>query len=125
MYGPERLQVDLKALGFETETIRIDNNIVYILISKFQIQSGRFAGRIVDIGFQATPDYPQSVSSAMHVRSQPHLFDCENIAGVRNIIQSALGEAWRYWSLAFSSNWDSSIGTRRLVSLVNEVFNRA
>lgn len=126
MYGAECLQVDLKALGFDEVQIRaIDENTKYVILSQFEIQSGRFVGQIVDIGFLANPDYPNSVSSSLHVRSNPHLFDYQNEPSVRNIIQSPLGDEWRYWSLNFAEHWDVTLGARRLLSLVNEVFNRA
>lgn len=127
MYGAERLQDDLKALGFEKVHIvqGADSNN-YVIILDFEISSGCFQGRVVDIGFLAPPDYPNSVASSINLRSNPHLFDYhQSLPNVRNIIQSQLGSEWRYWSYNFAQHWNGEIGTRRLMSLVQGVFDAA
>jgi hypothetical protein len=125
MYGAERFQLDWQGLGF-SETYISEPNLgnKFVIIPQFAVLTGPFCGRIIDIGFPALPDYPNSIGSSLHVRSTPHLLDYQNIASVRNIIPSPLGEDWRYWSLNFAQHWDSNLGVRRLLSLVNEVFSR-
>ena len=123
-YGAERLVSDLLELGFNAEIVDDKEGNKYAVIHKYGVELGRFAGRIVDLGIMATPDYPRSVASAIHVKSEPQLFEkSDSLANVRNIIDSNLGTEWRYWSHNF--NWITERNTRRLISQINTIFNNA
>lgn len=123
-YGSGRLQADLEGLGFEVELMIGADQHTYAVIRKYEIAIGRFAGRIIDLGILAPPDYPRSVGSAIHVRAQPQLLEKSDSApNVRNITDSGLGPEWRYWSKNFG--WDGERTTRRLISQINKIFNDA
>jgi hypothetical protein len=125
MYGPERLINDLRQLGFsDLELVRTGNGSSFAVILGYQILLGQFAGRVIDLGIPATADFPRSVGSSIHVKANPQLLEKHNtIPGVRNIIDSALGQEWRYWSKNFG--WAGERSARRLISQINEVFKNA
>ena len=122
-YGPERLLADLLALGYRVELVTAGGH-VFAVIREYEVGLGRFVGRRIDLGLQATPDFPNTVASAIHVRSAPHLYDLtDSLPNVRNIQHSALGSEWRYWSHNFG--WGSERTARRLMSQVNKIFQDA
>lgn len=122
-YGPQRLIADLTALGYAAELVTA-NTHQFAVIRGYEVMLGRFAGRIIDLGIQATPDFPNTVAAAIHVRASPHLYDlCDSVANVRNIQRSVLGSEWRYWSHNFG--WGTEKTTRRLMSQVNKIFQDA
>jgi hypothetical protein len=124
MYGPERLVSELRALGYEVELVKAPDGTPFAVIPGFAIPCGRFGGRTIDLGIQATPDFPRSVASAVHIRAEPQLFDYgDTVPGIRNIITSALGSEWRYWSHSFG--WAGEKNARRLISHINTVFANA
>ena len=123
MYGAERLHSDLLELGFNAELVDGKEGSKYAVIHNYEVEMGRFAGRIIDLGIMATPDYPRSVASAIHVLTTPQLLEKESIPNVRNITDSNLGDEWRYWSHNF--NWTTERNTRRLISQINTIFNNA
>ena len=124
MYGPDRLVADLRAKGLEVERVTGADG-VYVVIRHFTVPLGRFAGHVIDLGLFAMPDYPRNVASAIHVRAEPQLLDTHDcIPGVRNIIASALGPDWRYWS--YNLGWNGSErSTRRYLSQINRIFEDA
>lgn len=123
-YGPTKLRLDLEAMGFNVEMVTGGDQNTYAIMCKYEVQIGRFAGRIIDLAIMATSDYPRSIPSALHVRAHPQLFEkSDTVANVRNITDSALGTEWRYWSKNFG--WDGERTTRRLISQINKVFNDA
>lgn len=123
MYGPDRLLRDLGEMGYEAERVATADGNVYVVIRGFEVPIGRFAGRMIDLGLLATPDYPRTVGSSIHVRAAPQLFDYGSVPGVRNVIESGLGSEWRYWSHNFG--WTGERSTRRLISQVNTIFANA
>lgn len=123
MYGPDRLLRDLGEMGYEVERVTCADGSVYAVIRGFVVPAGPFVDRIIDLGLLATPDYPRSVGSSIHVRATPQLFEYGSVPGRRNIIQSALGPEWRYWSHNFG--WTGERSTRRLVSQINTIFANA
>jgi hypothetical protein len=123
MYGSARLIADLEALGHTVEEKQINKN-VFAVIPKYEITLGQFTGRIIDLGIQATPDFPRSVHAAIHVRAEPQLFETQHLPNVRNIVASQLGPDWRYWSHNFG--WaGQERSARRLMSQINTIFERA
>ena len=123
MYGSARLLSDLQALGYKGEVVAAGGN-EFVIVPKYKIEIGRFDGRVIDLGIMATPDYPRSVASAVHIRANPQLYEkSDTLPNVRNITDSPLGVEWRYWSHNFK--WTEERSTRRLISQINGIFNNA
>lgn len=121
MYGPERLVRDLMELGYpvEKETAK---NVVYAVIPGYEIEIGRFQGRIVDLAIPSTPDFPRTAAPSIHIRANPQLFEkSDSLPNVRNIIDSPLGPDWRYWSRNFGWNGVEKT-TRRLMNQIKGIF---
>jgi len=124
MYGPERLITDLQALEFEVSEVIVPSGERFAVLTGFTVPGGRFNGRVIDLGIQTTPDFPRTVSSAIHVKANPQLYDVVDTAPkVRNITESVLGPEWRYWSNNFQ--WTEERSARRLLSQINGIFDRA
>jgi hypothetical protein len=123
-YGPERLLDELRAVGHEADLVSATDGTLFVVIGRFAVPCGRFASRVIELGIQATPDFPRTVSSAIHVRTTPQLYDYgDTCPGVRNITTSVLGPEWRYWSHNFG--WRGDKSARRLMSQINTVFANA
>jgi hypothetical protein len=75
MYGPLQLLSELSELGLKAELLQDSDGNSYAVISAFEIQLGRFANRIIGLGILATPDFPCTVASAIHIKAEPQLFD--------------------------------------------------
>ncbi|HEX8360964.1 MAG TPA: hypothetical protein VF613_12690 [Longimicrobium sp.] len=124
MYGPDRLLKDLAEMGHTVERVAGADGNVYAVIRGFVVPLGRFADREIDLGLLATPDFPRTVGSSLHVRADPQLLEYGYVQDVRNIIQSPLGPEWRYWSHNFG--WtDGERSARRLLSQINGIFAHA
>ena len=124
MYGVSRLLRDLEALGYAVREVRAPDGTSFVVISAFVIPCGRFLDREIDLGLQATADFPRTVASAIHIRANPQLFEpTDTIPNVRNITSSVLGPEWRYWSHNFG--WTDERSARRLMSQVNRIFANA
>ena len=124
IFGPDRLRGDLAAIGFHAERVSAHDGTPFVVIGGFEVPCGRFVDRVIDLGLQATADYPLTIASAIHVRSDPHLLDIsDTVPGRRNIVESALGPEWRYWS--HNLGWSEPKTGRRLISKVNKVFEDA
>ncbi len=124
MYGAPRFLEDLQALGHEAGLVAAPDGTPFVVITGFVVPCGRFIDREIDVGLQATPDFPRTVASAIHVRADPQLFeqgDC--VPNVRNIAASVLGPEWCYWSHNFG--WQDERSARRLMSQVNRIFANA
>jgi hypothetical protein len=124
LYGPDRLIADLGAAGHhEVEKAEAGGN-TYVIIRNYTVMLGRFDGRLIDLGILVPPDYPRTMSAAVHVRANPQLIEKDQtVPNVRNITDSALGAEWRYWSKNFS--WTEERTTRRLLTQINEIFLNA
>lgn len=123
-YGPARLVADLRELGHPAEEVQAPDGTKFAVIQRFVVPCGRFAGRPIDLGLQATADFPRSVASAIHVKAHPQLFEkSDTVPSVRNITTSVLGPEWLYWSHNFG--WNGEKNTRRLMSQVNGIFANA
>ena len=123
-FGPDRLIEELATLGYQPKLIVASDNNKYAILREYVIPLGKFAGRIIDLGMLATSDFPISVTSALHVRAKPQLYEkSDTVPNVRNILDSVLGMEWRYWSINF--NWEKGYSTRRLMSKINTVFQNA
>lgn len=123
-FGPERFMEELKTLGYKPElTVASDGN-QYVILRDYVVPLGKFSGRTIELGMLATSDFPLSVTSAIHVRASPQLYEkTDSIPNTRNITDSKLGPDWRYWSINF--NWKKGYSARRLMSKINTVFQNA
>ena len=123
-FGPDRFAEELVTLGYQPELLVASDNNKYVVLRDYLVLLGKFSGRIIDLGMLATSDFPISVSSALHVRAEPQLYDlADTVPNVRNILDSVLGMEWRYWSVNFK--WEKGYSTRRLMSKINTVFQNA
>lgn len=124
IYGPARLVAELEALGYKVALVKAPDGTPFAVLEGFVVPCGRFADREIDLGLQATPDFPRTVASAIHVHVTPQLFETsDSLPNVRNITASVLGSAWRYWSHNFG--WKEERSARRLMSQVNRIFANA
>ena len=122
-YGPQRLISELSHMGFDAELVEAGGN-QFAVIRNYEVQIGRFTGRVIDLGLLATPDFPRTVASAIHIKSEPQLLEkTDSKPNLRNIQDSALGGEWRYWSHNFQ--WTEERTTRRLISQINGIFKDA
>jgi len=123
-FGADRLIEDLQALGYKVEKVTLNDGSIYAVLPDFPIEVGKFAGRVIGLGLLATADFPRSVSSAIHVRAEPQLYEkTDSVPNIRNITASALGDEWRYWSKNFG--WTTERTARRLMSQINTIFLNA
>ena len=123
-FGPDRFKEELATLGYQPELIIASDNNKYAILREYVIPLGKFSGRKIDLGMLATSDFPNSVTSALHIHANSQLYEkSDTVPNVRNILDSVLGIEWRYWSINF--NWDNGYSTRRLMSKINTVFQNA
>lgn len=120
-YGTERLIEDLEALGYNVVPVVASDGKKFVQIGNYEVKVGQFKGRVIDLAIPAPDQYPRSVGPSIHIKSDPMLLDNKDtIQGIRNIINSPLGEPWRYWSFRF--NLDSQDPTKDLMSQINGIF---
>ena len=125
-YGPDRLIEELTKLGYTVETATGNDKNIYAVLPNYEIVVGKFQGRIIDLGLQTAPDYPNTVHSAIHVKAVPQLYEpAENIQNVRNVQASQLGAEWRYWSKNFNWNAEKEKTARRLMARITTIFEHA
>ena len=124
MTGPEKLVAELRELEFDAEIVKGADDQNYVVIHDYEIQVGRFAGRVIELAVFAMPEYPRNVASAIHVKVEPQLYEkSDSVPNVRNITDSSLGPEWRYWSHDFK--WNGEKNARRLISQINTIFQNA
>ena len=125
-HGPDRFLNELRNLGYPTERVTANDGSIFAVLPKFEISVGKFAGKIIDLALQTTPDYPNSVHSSIHVKAEPQLYEPkDNIQNIRNVQPSALGAEWRYWSKNFNWNIESEKTARRLMAKITTIFEHA
>jgi len=124
MYGPACLLEELSALGFDVQELTAPGGEKFAVLTPFKVAVGRFADRVIDLGLQATADFPRTVASAIHVRATPKLYETgDSVPNVRNIQPSVLGDGWQYWSHNFG--WQGERSARHLISQINGIFLNA
>jgi hypothetical protein len=124
-FGVNRLVQELEEIGFAIERIATPEN-QYVALREYEIIVGKFSGRKIDLALQATPDYPNSVHSSIHVKATPQLYETsENIEKVRNVQASPLGPEWRYWSKNFNWAAETKKDARRLMARITTIFEHA
>lgn len=124
MYGPEKLVEDFNELNLQPELVQGPDGQTYAIFKDFEIEIGKFAGRVIDLALLVLPDYPRIVHTSIHVMAIPQLFEkTDSVPGVRNIVDSGLGSDWRYWSFSFKAEAEDT--AKNLLSQINGVFKRA
>ena len=116
-----RLESDLRAQGHTTETALAGGP--FVLLRGFAVCSGRHEGRVVDLGLQVVPSYPHNLPAALHVRADPPLRE-KGHTGDFNVIDSALGPDWQYWSFNLDAVWQGGLGPS-LTAIINGVMHHA
>lgn len=124
IYGSEQFLKDFEEIGYKPELVKGNDGQTYAVFKDFEIEIGKFSGRVIDLGLLIFPDYPRIVHSSIHVKATPQLFEkIDNVSGVRNILDSGLGSEWRYWSYRFNAVPENT--AMHLMSQINGVFKRA
>jgi len=119
--GKEKLFDDLIILGYQVEHISDSKGNNYVVIKDFSIPIGQFAGRNIDLAIPVPNDYPRVVGPCIHIKATPQLLDNKDtIKGKRNIINSPLGNDWKYWSFRF--NLSPQNPTKDLISQIHGIF---
>ncbi|OGS72640.1 MAG: hypothetical protein A3F91_06910 [Flavobacteria bacterium RIFCSPLOWO2_12_FULL_35_11] len=124
IYGSEQFLKDFEEIGYTPELVKGNDGQTYAVFKEFEIEIGKFSGRVIDLGLLIFPDYPRIVHNSIHVKATPQLFEkTDKIDGVRNILDSGLGSEWRYWSYRFNAVPEDN--AMHLMSQINGVFKRA
>ena len=116
---------EFQAQGSSVQTTFSAHGQPFVVLPGFEVISGRFAGRTVDLAVEVQPD--GGVGAALHVRAEPNLLALGPPGQQTNgyhVIQSALGPDWQYWSFNLMAMWPS----RRagdLIPIFNGVLDRA
>lgn len=125
-YGPERLLAELQKLGYDVEKVMGADGSTYVVFPSYDVPAGQFAGRSIGLALFATPDFPNSVHSSIHVKANPQLYEpAQNIQNVRNVQPSGLGPDWRYWSKNFNWQNETEKTARRLMARITTIFEHA
>ncbi len=124
IYGLDCFIKDFTELNYQPEIVQGNDNQTYAIFRDFEVEIGRFSGRIIDLGILVLTDYPRMVHSSIHIKANPQLFEkTDTLEGIRNIIDSGLGSEWLYWSLALKAVPEGT--AKHLMSQINGVFKRA
>ncbi|PKP08608.1 MAG: hypothetical protein CVU09_14785 [Bacteroidetes bacterium HGW-Bacteroidetes-4] len=120
-YGKERLYNDLISDGYSPEYLSDNKGMDYVVITEYVVQFGIFKGQEIALAIPVPKDYPRTAGASIHVKSNPHLLDIKDtIKGKRNIINSNIGNEWRYWSFRFNLSPENP--TNDLMSQINGIF---
>jgi len=109
-YGVEVFMDGLRSLGFNPT--QLPNNTSHVVID-YLVESGRFAGKRVKLGFIVPGDFPMNPPSGPHVSPEIHPIkaDGDHPAGHVHKQHSAAfevtGGGWQYWSRPFP-DWAKS-----------------
>jgi hypothetical protein len=130
-YGIDRLIAEIAALGhgnvskLQVSQPGSQDVLNFALVPDYEVQLGRFAGRVIDLALPGPADFPRSVGASIHVRADPQLLELGHVQNVRNIIESPLGPQWRYWSHNFNWSGERDKSAARLLAQINGIFERA
>ncbi len=73
------------------------------VVIDYEVQSGRFVGKKVRLGFIVPPDFPMTAPSGPHVSPHIHPIGTKNtghpLGGVGK--SADFGDDWQYWSRPF------------------------
>lgn len=98
----------LRDLGYDP--IELPGNPGHVVVG-YEVQSGRFAGKKLRLGFIVPVDFPMTPPSGIHVSEPIHRLQSGGqhpTGGIHSEharpFQQALGGAWQYWSRP-PANW--------------------
>lgn len=109
----DELAQQLELLGYTVNLGYRDKGV--LVIKNFQIEAGRDAGKIVDVGFPAN-GYPDTPPSAVHIRP---ILDPPARGAVQP--QCPLGTDWVYWSRTIA-DWPLDRSAKRIIRWLHSVF---
>jgi len=122
MSGAELLMHDMHVQGYDNVSVVTANTgATYVLLPRFEIPAGTFAGRVIDLAIPVPADYPRGGIASIQVRATPHLVS-KGHTGTRNVIDSPLGMDWQYWSYQFQLRPVNT--TLELMTQINGVFRK-
>lgn len=107
----------LRKIGFEPVALPDRNDCVTF---DYVVQTGKFAGKTVQLGLIVPPDFPNTPPTGPHVSPQIHPAGIQGPHPTGNIhlqhagpFQQARGGDWQYWSRPFP-DW---AGQKKTVSV--------
>ena len=122
MFGITRLMGELSGLGHEVEGPLVSNGQQWVIVRKFTIPGGRFAGQVVSVAIAAPPDYPLTPPGGLYVC--PPIVPQADMARLhvhdRADETAELPGTWQYFSRPLPA-WHGSHLTRRIVCHWNTV----
>lgn len=83
-----------------------------VMLNGYTVPLGRCAGDRVDLALAI--DYPYTPPVGLHIHAQ------YSAIGLNNVLQSALGADWQYWSRRYA-DWRSDRSPRAVVAYINRV----
>lgn len=101
----------LRAMGMQVEAAP---QIGGVIIHNHAVPIGKRAGDVVDVGVAGVFDFPMTPPVGLHIHA------AYGTIGVNNVMQSALGPDWQYWSRRFA-DWNQKRGVHSIVAFVNRV----
>lgn len=123
IYGVDKFLLDLSELKLNFYKLTGTDHQNYAVIQDFEIPIGRFQGRIIDLGVPIPDAYPRLVGNSIHIKASPQLLEyTDTIPNVRNIIVSALGQEWRYWSFRLEVVPENT--TQHIIYQIHGIFQR-
>ena len=100
-----RFMDGLRSLCFQPIKVADRSDCVYF---DYTVESGRFAGRVVRLGFIVPPDFPNTPPAGLHVSPLIHAFCPHGVHPTGGIHQqhahpfhAGAGGQWQYWSRPF------------------------
>ncbi|MEM2159741.1 MAG: E2/UBC family protein [Candidatus Nitrosotenuis sp.] len=102
--SPQDFEELLKKMGIDY-TKELLNGKIFFKVQSYVVPQGKYAGKVIGVGFAIPTDFPTTAPYGIHVRTD-HGFQ-ESIDRSDN--PSDLGPDWRFWSRQVSG-W--SPGTR-------------
>lgn len=125
MSAQQTLLADLEAQGCTAEATAAGGQ-PFVLLKNFKVQSGQFEGRVIEVGLEVQPSYPQHLASALHIRARPKLLSPGSHPSNYNVLEgnSPLGPEWQYWSFNFAEAWQGGRGAS-LSAIINGVMHHA
>jgi len=98
MSGKELFVSELKDLGYQPEDLG-GNRVAF----DYTISEGKFAERVIKVGFEVPPDFSVTCPTGPHIR--PALIPM-NTGGIGNdrAAESPLGSDWQYLSRPYPGN---------------------
>lgn len=122
--GVEAFLKGLRELGYEPMVL--DGKSDHVVIS-YTVQSGKFAGKMVKLGFVVPADFPVNTPTGIHVAEMIHPLQGGGTHPTGGIhrdqaapFQKALGGEWQYWSRPPGPAWPT--GKKNVAAYMSHVW---